>query len=102
MIQVKTNVAKKQSNKIPTVVIDVKKWGRQYYKCEKTGKMCVLGFVKEQEPALEVILDQAVIDVNDHMYGKERREALRALFKKAGARLIFKNVGKFRLPKKAK
>ena len=102
-----------------TVVIDVKKWGRDEY-FTPNGKCCAIGFaykafdptvnvktdvedlvqLETKNPELNALVHQCdsktgrtITKVNDSLYGKERRDILKKMFKNAGLRLIFKNLG---------
>lgn len=73
------------------IVIDVKKWGRFNYHDKSTGRLCVIGFCRQQNIGHNNNKDM-LIYINDKMSGKARRDALVAEFAKGGVKVKFKNL----------
>ena len=82
--------SKKKTEK-PVLIINTKKWGRGDYKCDKTGKMCALGFLAEQFPDIRYEFEYAdlVIEANDNLSRQKRRDRLTEIFSKAGIGVKF-------------
>lgn len=89
-------MTKTKNNKSNVVTINTKCWTRNEF-CNQYGHMCALGFAGKQingdpfdTPSELCKRFNDIAEVNDNVYGPNRRKELRRLFKEAGYRLLFK------------
>lgn len=86
----------------------MKSWGRGTSYSPATGRKDVIRFVEEQLGVEEVQrlyktkvkgsktnLAAELVTANDELYGQDRRNTIRNLFKNAGISTVFKNVSRY-------